>query len=123
MDAETLTLLLRGVHLNMPERIRRKAWPHPPLRMSDLVRHLVALIENEPRFPDDSMGVVQGHGLVEGVFIERRGPARFACVSRRTFPGFEESERIFENAEDAARFYLKWALNLPGDLDGWTVVE
>jgi hypothetical protein len=29
----------------------------------------------------------------------------------------------FTSAEDAARHYLKWDLDLPGDLDGWKVTD
>ena len=29
---------------------------------------------------------------------------------------------VFFSAKAAARHYLKWELNLPGDLDGWKVV-
>jgi hypothetical protein len=32
-------------------------------------------------------------------------------------------EEAFSSAEDAARHSLKWDLHLPGDLDGWKVVE
>jgi len=34
----------------------------------------------------------------------------------------EQTEKVFSSSQDAARYYLKWDLNLPGDLDGWTVV-
>jgi hypothetical protein len=30
---------------------------------------------------------------------------------------------VFSNAHDAAVHYMKWDLNLPGDLDGWKVVK
>jgi len=46
MDKETLTSLLRGEHFNMPERIKRGAWPHPALKLSDLVTRLVKVIES-----------------------------------------------------------------------------
>jgi hypothetical protein len=65
MEGETLTMLLRGEYINMPERIQRGIWPHPPLSFS----------------------------------------------------------RVFSSAKDAARYFLKWDLHLPGDLDGWKVIE
>ncbi|MFO0826570.1 MAG: hypothetical protein U0572_00330 [Phycisphaerales bacterium] len=34
-----------------------------------------------------------------------------------------ESERTFDSAQSAADHYLRWELRLPGDLDGWKVVE
>jgi hypothetical protein len=123
MDADTLTRLLRGEHLSVPERIRRGAWPHPPLRMSELVQRLSEVLEQQSRFPDAHLGAPPGAPAAEGVFIERQAPGRFICRSRRTFPSFEESDSAFSSAEEAARFYLQWGLNLPGDLDGWQVVE
>jgi hypothetical protein len=35
----------------------------------------------------------------------------------------QTTERVFSNARDAARHFLKWDLLLPGDLDGWKVIE
>ena len=35
----------------------------------------------------------------------------------------EETKRAFGAADEAASFYLSWYLHLPGDLDGWTVIE
>jgi hypothetical protein len=35
----------------------------------------------------------------------------------------EQAVHHFPKPEDAAAFYLKRALDLPGDLDGWKVVR
>jgi len=68
MDSKTLTFLLRGGHLNMPDIYRaQRSYAHDS--------HLVA----------------------------------------------EQGEKVFTLPEDAAKWYLKWALHLPGDLDGWKV--
>ena len=120
MDSETLTLLLRGGHLNIAERKKRGAWPHAPLRLTDLREHLVRLVEHEAVFPCPRPS---GYSATEGVFIEQRAPNSFVCIARRTFPTVEETERVFERAEDAASFYLGSYLHLPGDLDGWKVIE
>jgi hypothetical protein len=121
VDPETLTEILRGRHLSVPERIRRKAWPHPPLSMAHLIEHLEKVLEHEDFFPDPKMGL-DGDSVAEGVFIEKQGPHRFVCTSRLTFPVLKQSQRSFARAADAAAFYLRWGLQLPGDLDGWKVI-
>jgi hypothetical protein len=50
------------------------------------------------------------------------------CLSPRNHTpklrlSFQTATTVFSSAEEAARFDLKWDLNLPGDLDGWKVVE
>jgi hypothetical protein len=35
----------------------------------------------------------------------------------------EETHKEFDSAESVAKHYLKWDLNLPGDLDGWKVIS
>jgi len=88
--------------------------------LNDLREHLVRLIEHESFFPSARPSA---DSPAEGVFIERRGPNEFVCIARRTFPTLEETERPFGRAEDAASFYLGSYLHLPGDLDGWKVIE
>lgn len=128
MDSETLTFLLRGGHLNMPERIERDLWPHPPLKFSDVVSHLAGILESERWFPSEWKPATQGEHVWEGGVIERQSPSKYIYRAQRSHaikPNVvaEQTERIFSSSEDAARFYLKWNLNLPGDLDGWQVIE
>jgi hypothetical protein len=127
MNSETLTILLRGEHLNMPERIKRGLWPHPPLRFSDLVVHLSRVLESEKWFPREWKPAVPGESVWEGGVIEHQSSSRYVYRTQRHQPInpavlAEQTEEVFSSAEDAARYYLKWDLNLPGDLDGWKVV-
>jgi hypothetical protein len=60
--------------------------------------------------------------------IERQGNDRYVYRAARAHPGdpyvlAESIERVFSSAGHAARYYLKWDLHLPGDLDGWKVIE
>ena len=69
-----------------------------------------------------------GEAVYEGVLVERQRHGRYVCHCERANPLVrsqvaERTEMAFSSAEDAARFYLRWGLHLPGDLDGWKVVE
>jgi hypothetical protein len=128
MDSETLTFLLRGGHLNVPERIQRGLWPHPPIPFSEVVRRLVEILEAEKWFPTEWQPVRPGESVGEGGVIERQSPSKYIYRAQRHHPLnptvlAEQTTKNFTSAEDAARFYLKWDLCLPGDLDGWKVVE
>jgi hypothetical protein len=123
VDPATLTDLLAGKHLNMDERVARGAWPHPPLRYRDLVSHLVDLIRREHWFPaplPTTAGTAPDY-----VIIEHRGFANYLVHSQSSnaWGGVAgRGCRRFFRPQAAARFYLKWGLHLPGDLDGWKVV-
>jgi|SRR5579859_980800 len=119
MDPETLTFLLSGGHLSVPERQARGLWPHPPLKFEDLVAHIVAALEAKGCFPnawkgDPGMGVVERRSSHQYV---RRSIAEVG-VGRE-----EYGEQSFATAEEAARDYLRWTLGLPGsgNLDSWEV--
>ena len=121
MDAETLTFLLRGGHVNMPERLERGIWPHPPLAFQHVVQHLAAVLTRSEWFP------CAPADAAEGAWVERLAEGRFAVHRRRNHPIVptmvaECSQRVFASATEAAADYLKWNLGLPGDLDGWRVV-
>jgi hypothetical protein len=127
MDSETLTFLLRGGHLSMPERIERGLWPHPPLRFSDVARHLASVLVSETWFPREWKPAVPGESVWEGGVIERQSQSRYVYRSQRHHPVVPnivagQSEKVFDSPEEVAIHYLKWDLNLPGDLDGWKVV-
>lgn len=111
----------------MPERLARGLWPHPPLRYSDLVRHLAELLRREVSFPKPWKSHERGEVVAEGGVIERRGDT-FIYRSQRANPVnplvlVQHSERTFENAEEVASHYLTADLHLPGDLDGWKVIR
>jgi hypothetical protein len=127
MDAETLTSLLRGGHFNMPERIERGIWPHPPINLSEVTHHLARVLESEKWFPREWKPAAPGEAVWEGGVIERQSTSRYIYRSQRHQPInpnvlAEQTEKIFSSSKAAAQFYLKWDLNLPGDLDGWKVV-
>ena len=119
MDAETLTFLLRGGHLNMEERNEKGLWPHPPLSYTDVCDHLIHVIENEEWFPCD---LSQGR---EGVVIHNKG-GTYICHSLQ-YSAFgapiisDKQEQSFDTPREAVDFYLKWDMHLPGDMDGWKV--
>jgi hypothetical protein len=128
MDEESLTMLLRGGHINMPERIARGLWPHPPLSFSEVLAHLIKLLNQDRWFPREWRPHREGEPVDERGTVERQGLDRYVYRAARHHPiqphvVAESTERVFSSAEDAARFYLKWDLHLPGDLDGWKVIE
>lgn len=123
MDEETLTVLLQGGHINMPERIARGLWPHPPLSLSEVLPHLIRLLNQHKWFPREWKPHREGEPVHEGGTVERQGLDRYVYRAARPHPiqrhvVAESTERVFSSAEDAARFYLRWDLKLPGDLDG-----
>jgi hypothetical protein len=128
MDEETLTLLLRGEHINMPQRIARGQWPHPPLRFSEVLLQLTKLLDQNRWFPREWRAHREGESVDERGTIERQRPDRYVYRAARAHPIqpcilADSVEHVFSGAEDAARYFLKWSLHLPGDLDGWKVIE
>ena len=127
MDSESLTFLLGGGHYDVPTRIARGIWPHPPLRFDDLVAHLVRLISERRWFPYEFIPHQPGKAVDEFGVLERVAENRFVYHAEGAFPLDPRSlarsvHKTFSSAEDAARYYLKWSLHLPGDLDSWRVV-
>lgn len=128
MDFETLTFLLRGGHISMPDRIERGLWPHPPIKFSEIASHLASILQGDRWFPCEWHPHIQGQPVHDGGVIERKDPARYIYRAARSWPSnsfvtAEVTEKVFSNPEDAADHYLKWDLQLPGELDGWKVVE
>lgn len=121
MDNDTLTYLLKGGHINVPDRIAKGIWPHPPLKYKSVLKHLANLIEDNEWFPCDlSVGK-------EGVVIQNIGK-KFIChtlnYSALGAPVVsEKKQQEFKTSKKAADFYLKWDLHLPGDLDSWKVIK
>jgi hypothetical protein len=128
MDEETLTILLRGGHINMPDRIASGQWPHKPLRFSEVLAHLARLLEQHRWFPHEWKPHREGEPVHEGGTIERQGLDRYVFRAARAHPIqpyilADSTEPAFSTAEDAARYFPRWELHLPGDLDGWKVTE
>ena len=45
----TLLFLLKGGHLNVPDRIARSLWPHPPLTLDAVTEYLAGVLESGER--------------------------------------------------------------------------
>lgn len=126
MPPDILTFLLRGGHLNVEERKEKGLWPNERLLYAEVLDHLVRLIQTEEWFPERMPEVKLGEPVYEGTVIQQVSPSRFVCHSRRHFPCSPnvvaaQSEKESCDARDAAEFYLKWELHLPGRLDSWVV--
>lgn len=126
MPPDILTMLLRGGHLNVEERKAKGLWPNENLCYSEVRDHLSAIIKKEEWFPREMPTHKDGDLVYEGTVIQRVSPTKYICHSRR--PSVydlsamaEDSQKEFRSARDAAEFYLKWELNLPGRLDSWPV--
>ena len=127
MDSESLTFLLAGGHYNVPDRIARGIWPHPPLNFEMLVDHLTQIIVERDWFPYQPKLHLAGEAVDEFGVIERVNSGHFVYHASRhdaILPTIlvGKSETTSLSAEAAARHYLKWTLNLPGDLDSWKVI-
>ena len=112
----------------MPDRLERGIWPHPPLLFSNLVRHIATILASDRWFPREWHPHTEGQAVYEGGVIEQKNPRKYIYRIARALPSnpfvvADVVEANFSTAEDAARYYLNWDLRLPGDLDGWKVVE
>ncbi len=126
MPPEFLARLLKGEHIGMPERFELGLWPHPPISLEFVTQSLTRLLQEcrwFPREPAPANGVVG-----EGATIEHVPTGKFIYRSARSDPAdptliVNSMERPFATAREAAEFYLRWELGLPGDLDGWKVTR
>jgi hypothetical protein len=127
MPHEILTRLLKGEHFNVEQRKELGLWPSETLKYTDVLEHLASLIEQHEWFPFELDQKDSAATAYEGIIIHSNGISSYQCYARRTSAinpdvTAEESKIIFKTAMGAAEYYLKWALNLPGNLDGWPVV-
>lgn len=112
----------------MPERIGRGLWPHPPLKLIDVIEVAADCISKSEWFPRPWKAVEEGKPVYEGAMVQRISPGHFVCHAQRAHPLYSQRvaqivETAFPTAELAARHFIKWDLHLPGDLDGWKVVD
>ena len=126
MPPDILTFLLRGGHLNVDERKAKGLWPNERLRYGDVLDHLATLVGDEEWFPRKMAEHTPGDVVHEGTVVQKVSPCRFICHSRRhsvcdVSVVAAESQKEFSRARDAAEYYLKWELHLPGSLDSWIV--
>jgi hypothetical protein len=128
IDPTLLERLLRGGHVDMEERISLGAWPHPPLKLDELIDVVASLIDRDAVFPRPWEPAVPGQPVHEGGVVIREKPKRYVYRTQRHHPMnptllAETAETVFRSAHAAAKHYLKWDLGLPGTLDGWKVVR
>ena len=124
-NKELLVRLLKKEHINVPERKELGFFENKKIKYKDMKKQLICLLEESEWFPKE-LDIDQNQVIEEGVFIQRRNNNCFICVVQRTDPGnpdqlAERTEKQFKTSKEAAEFYLKWELNLPGDLDGWEI--
>jgi hypothetical protein len=118
VNEETLTLLLSGGHVDA-------GVPGATLRMRDLAKHIARLVKQQGFFPRPWVEHREGEPVDERGVIERRGlfyvyrSQRHYAWDNRTVA--ERGARWFLSPVRAAMHYLRWDLNLPGNLDGWKV--
>jgi hypothetical protein len=123
MDRETLKFLAAGGHMNMPERISRGLWPHPPITRKELLAAVAEAISEQEWFPRRWEPSSPGEPVKEGGVVERQAPDRYvyrAQASKPSNPGLlhRPVEVVFRTAAEAAAWYIRWDLP-PHDLDGW----
>jgi hypothetical protein len=112
----------------MPDRVARGLWPHPPLKFEEVLAHLTGLLEQHEWFPREYHAHREGEPVDERATIQRVGSSKYIYRASRAHPVqpwvlAQTAEEVFHSARGAARYYLKWSLNLPGDLDGWKIIK
>jgi hypothetical protein len=128
MDTETLLFLLKGGHINSAERIEKGIWPHPPLKLSELISVIVNHLKSNRWFPYPWVEKKNDDLIDDVSVIEKIDKEKFIYYSRSAQPinlskiG-ENTKRIFKTAQSAAEYYLRNALRLPGNLDSWKVID
>ncbi len=119
---DILLSIINGEHISIEKRKSLAIGTNPVLKMDDFVSVLADELQKVDCYPPSQSC---GGFLREGIVITKR-EGLFVCVSQRTSPSdpreiCEKNETVFRNARDAARFYLKWELCLPGRIDGFVV--
>jgi hypothetical protein len=128
MDNETVLFLLKDGHIDMTERFKKRIWPHPPLFFSHIVNILAGYLKLNRCFPSPWIERKDGELIDDSSVIEKTDDKNFTYRSRRAHPinltkiGIN-IKKTFKTAESAAEYYLRNDLNLPGDLDGWVILD
>jgi hypothetical protein len=122
LPSSMICRLLAGEHLFPQEREQFGITSTTQICLDDLERFLANEINHANRFPpetkQDSLSP-----LYEGIKVTKVSEDKFVCTTRRALANnpseiAEQAETVFNNAKDAAKFFLKWELYLPGRLDG-----
>jgi len=128
MDSEVIIYLLQGKHIHMQERKEMGIWPHPPLLFKDLLNELVKYFETNKWFPHEWEERKNGQIIDTVSVIEKIHDGEYIYRSRAANPRdmtmiASRTEKTFRSATEAADYYLRNALHLPGRLDKWKVIE
>ena len=128
MDYEVIIYLLKGRHIGIQERTEMGIWPHPPLRFSELVSQLAGYLQNEKWFPEQWVERYDGELIDNKVSIEKISDKEYIYRARECDPRDItriklKTQKTFRSAREAAEYYMRNALNLPGRLDKWKVIE
>jgi hypothetical protein len=126
MPSQIITRLLEGEHFNMDQRKAFGLLPAETLSYAEVRDHLALLLADREWFPAKPSDSHNTDAIHEGIFIHHVSPNRFICYARRASTEnplvlAEQSACEFGSAREAADYYLRWELNLPGRLDGWVV--
>jgi len=128
MDKDNLLFLLKGGHIDMPMRVAKKLWPHPPLLLSECIGVILDFLKSNKFFPVPWTEKKNGELIGDLMVIEKIDANNFLCKYRYSDPVnllkiSETGEKAFKSGHDAVKYYLQHELYLPGDLDGWQVVD
>jgi hypothetical protein len=126
MPPQIITRLLEGEHFDMDQRKALGLLPAETLSYAEVRDHLALLLADREWFPSKPSDSNKTEAIYEGILIHHVSPNRFICYARRASAVnplvlAEQSAHECESAREAADYYLRWELNLPGSLDGWVV--
>lgn len=126
MPSHIITRLLEGEHFDMDQRKALGLLPPETLSYAEVRDHLALLLADREWFPSKPSDSHNTEAVHEGIIVHHVSPNRFICHARRAsavnpFVLAEQSAYKCRSAREAAEYYLRWELNLPGRLDGWIV--
>ena len=115
---EGLMMLVEVGHVSCFERGKYGFVGHDVVPFDRLVGAIRGELLHNGRFPRQR----EKYDAAEGMWITREAAGFTVWVSRALADSpnvvAERGDSRFSSPEDAVRFYLKWACNLPGILDG-----
>lgn len=112
----------------MPTRISKKIWPHPPISLNECINLILDFLKLNKYFPISWVEKKDGELIGDSMIIEKVNENKFICKYRYSDPVnllkiSETGEKVFKFGYEAVKFYLQHELHLPGDLDGWKVID
>jgi hypothetical protein len=128
MDRGTLLFLLKGGHIDMSTRVARKLWPHSPLLLGECIDAILDFLRSNKFFPVPWVEKKNGELIGDLMVIEKIDENNFLCKYRYSNPLnllkiSDVGEKTFKSGYEAVKYYLQHELYLPGDLDGWKVID